>query len=52
MVQDDGVGFDLERTSRRVGLTNVAARIEQTGGSCRVQSIPGVGTLITLDVAA
>lgn len=52
MVQDDGVGFDLDRTSRRVGLTNVAARIEQTGGSCRVQSIPGVGTLITLDVAA
>jgi LytS/YehU family sensor histidine kinase len=49
-VQDDGVGFDLDRTSRRVGLTNVSARIERTGGSCRVQSIPGVGTLVTLAV--
>ena len=49
-VQDDGVGFDLDRTSRRVGLTNVSARIERTGGSCRVQSIPGAGTLVTLAV--
>ena len=49
-VQDDGVGFDLDRTSRRVGLTNVSARIERIGGSCRVQSIPGAGTLVTLAV--
>jgi LytS/YehU family sensor histidine kinase len=50
-VQDDGVGFDLERTSGRVGLTNVGARVEQTGGTWRVQSIPGAGTRVTLEVA-
>jgi signal transduction histidine kinase len=50
-VQDDGVGFDLERTPRRVGLTNVGARLDHTGGSWRVQSIPGAGTRINLTVA-
>ena len=49
-VQDDGVGFDRDRTALRVGLTNVSARIERTGGSCQVQSIPGAGTLVTLAV--
>jgi signal transduction histidine kinase len=47
-VQDDGVGFDLERTPRRIGLSNVGARVEQTGGWWRVQSIPGAGTQVTL----
>ena len=28
----------------------VSARIERSGGSCRVQSIPGAGTLVTLAV--
>jgi two-component system sensor histidine kinase LytS len=47
-VQDDGVGFDLDRKARGVGLSNVGARVERTGGSCHVQSIPGVGTRVTL----
>jgi hypothetical protein len=47
-VQDDGVGFDLDRTPRRIGLSNVGARVEQTGGWWRVQSIPGAGTQVTL----
>ena len=50
-VQDDGVGFDPDRTSRSIGLTTVGTRVERTGGSCRVQSIPGAGTLVTLAVA-
>jgi signal transduction histidine kinase len=48
IVQDDGVGFDLDHTPRRVGLSNVGARVEQTGGWWRVQSIPGAGTQVTL----
>jgi signal transduction histidine kinase len=47
-VQDDGVGFDLDRTPRRIGLANVGARVERTGGWWRVQSIPGAGTQVTL----
>ena len=47
-VQDDGIGFDLDRTPRRIGLSNVSARVERSGGTWRVQSIPGAGTLITL----
>jgi len=49
-VQDDGVGFDVDRTPRHVGLSNVGARVEQTGGWWRVQSIPGAGTQVTLAV--
>jgi signal transduction histidine kinase len=47
-VQDDGVGFDPDRVPRRIGLANVGARVERTGGAWQVQSIPGAGTLITL----
>jgi LytS/YehU family sensor histidine kinase len=47
-VQDDGVGFDLNRRTRGVGLNNVCARVERIGGSCHVQSVPGAGTKVTL----
>jgi signal transduction histidine kinase len=47
-VQDDGVGFDVEHTLARVGLANVRARVERMGGTWRVQSIPGAGSLMTL----
>jgi two-component system sensor histidine kinase LytS len=50
-VQDDGVGFDVDHTPHRIGLANVVARVERTGGTWHVQSIPGSGTLITLMVA-
>jgi two-component system sensor histidine kinase LytS len=50
-VQDDGVGFEVDHTPQRIGLANVVARVERTGGTWHVQSIPGSGTLITLMVA-
>ena len=49
-VQDDGVGFDVEHTPPRIGLATVRARVERTGGTWRVQSIPAAGTRITLTV--
>jgi signal transduction histidine kinase len=46
-VQDDGVGFDS--TTHRAathGLIGMRYRVEAEGGSMRLESTPGKGTLI------
>ena len=50
-VADDGVGFEPGRAVAHVGMANVRTRLEKSGGSWVVQSVPGYGTQITLDVA-
>jgi signal transduction histidine kinase len=52
VVEDNGVGFDPTSTPRRVGLANVATRVERTGGSWDVQSRPGAGTTVRLALVA
>jgi len=52
VVEDNGVGFDPTITPRRVGLANVATRVERTGGSWDVQSRPGSGTAVRLALVA
>lgn len=54
-IQDDGVGFDLEDAHRRrdaghLGLVNIEERAELVGGRCLIQSQPGAGTLVRLDI--
>lgn len=54
-IQDDGSGFDLEGAQRRredghMGLLNMEERAELVGGRCSIQSKPGAGTLVRLDV--
>jgi signal transduction histidine kinase len=54
-VQDDGVGFDVEdahrwREAGHLGLLNIEERAELIGGRCSVQSKPGAGTLVRLDI--
>jgi signal transduction histidine kinase len=54
-IQDDGVGFDVEDAVRRragghMGLVNIEERAELVGGRCSVQSQPGAGTIVRLDV--
>jgi PAS domain S-box-containing protein len=43
-VEDRGVGFDPEARFARFGLVNVRARVEQLGGSLRIESAAGRGT--------
>jgi signal transduction histidine kinase len=47
-VQDDGAGFDLERTVRGGGLTRSFPAIEACGGSCSIVSAPGEGTKVLI----
>lgn len=52
-VADDGRGFDLgetSRTSRRLGLTSMRERTEALGGRLGVDTAPGAGTAVTLEV--
>jgi NarL family two-component system sensor histidine kinase YdfH len=54
VVQDDGVGFDLESAGEpdRFGLAGMEGRAERMGGMLRVKSERGKGTQIALEVAA
>jgi signal transduction histidine kinase len=45
-VVDDGVGFDVERAPRGLGLQGMADRLEAIGGSLEVASVPGGGTTV------
>jgi len=48
-VQDWGVGFDItciNQDHRCVGLTGMQERANVLGGECRVESVPGQGTLV------
>jgi signal transduction histidine kinase len=52
-VRDDGVGFEPEAAahrSRRLGLTSMEERARALGGSLAIDSEPGAGTTIDLEV--
>jgi signal transduction histidine kinase len=52
-LEDNGQGFDLGRTQSwqgRYGLTTMRERAELLGGSLCVQSMPGRGTMITVEI--
>ncbi|MFI7599231.1 sensor histidine kinase [Actinoplanes sp. NPDC049681] len=51
VVRDDGCGFAAGR-SRGFGLDGMQARAGQVGGTLTVQSVPGAGTTIELEVPA
>jgi signal transduction histidine kinase len=52
-VADDGVGFDPDEPglrSRRLGLTSMEERARALGGTLTIESTPGAGTTIALEV--
>ena len=57
IVTDDGPGFDPEAPALaddgrdHIGITNVRDRLEQmSGGTLRIQSEPGKGTVVTIEI--
>jgi signal transduction histidine kinase len=54
-VADDGVGFDVGSAalrSRRLGLTSMEERSRSVGGALAIESSPGAGTTVRLEVPA
>jgi len=49
-VADDGRGFDPGRRSSGFGLDGMRARVTQVGGTLNVQTMPGAGTTIRVDL--
>jgi signal transduction histidine kinase len=52
-IRDDGRGFDPQAPqvrSRRLGLTSMRERAEAIGGRVRVESQPGAGTTVRVEV--
>jgi signal transduction histidine kinase len=45
-VRDDGIGFPSAADGRGSGLQNMADRMETLGGTLRVRSTPGAGTVV------
>ncbi len=47
-VQDFGIGFCPERTLGGLGLTSIRERVRIIGGSLRISSRPGAGTVVEI----
>jgi signal transduction histidine kinase len=51
IVEDHGIGFDKDNIkSEGIGLNNLKERIESIGGEFTIDSIPGEGTTIIIDI--
>lgn len=55
-VEDDGTGFDVEAVTgqdlgaRGLGLHTLRERAQLVGGRIEIDSAPGVGTRVTIDL--
>ena len=52
VVEDDGDGFDPAAPRAGVGLRSVQARVQYLGGTLDVQSRPGHGTTVSIELRA
>ena len=53
-VSDNGIGFNLHEARKRIGLGlhSIEERVWLTGGTVRVQTEPGDGTVISVRIPA
>jgi len=49
-IEDDGIGFDTFQSRAGLGLQNIRERAEGLGGQLAVESVPGKGTKITVEI--
>ena len=52
LVEDDGVGFDPDEVlgTSRLGLVGIRERAESLGGTFVIESAPGSGTTVVVEV--
>jgi two-component system sensor histidine kinase UhpB len=55
-VEDDGMGFELSRPGAAatpgLGLISIRERVARVGGTLRIESAPGRGTRLTVELPA
>lgn len=49
-IEDDGIGFDVQRPSEGLGLREIAARAQAFGGTHRIESAANSGTYVLLTI--
>ncbi len=49
-IADDGKGFRKTKRKKGIGMRNIASRIEKLNGEWRIDSSPGNGTTVTLQI--
>ncbi len=52
VVEDNGIGFDMEKAmeKKRLGLNSIRERVEMLNGKLVVESLPGKGTTLVVEV--
>ncbi len=50
IIEDDGVGLDATQQTPSAGLRNIAERVELLGGRFTLESSPGTGTALYVEV--
>ncbi|WP_217913481.1 GAF domain-containing sensor histidine kinase [Miltoncostaea marina] len=50
VVEDDGRGFDPGAPTERLGIAGIRERVELLGGDLRIESTPGAGTAVVVDI--
>jgi two-component system, NarL family, sensor kinase len=50
VIEDDGKGFTAPKKKKGIGMRNIASRIEKLGGTWKIDSAPGKGTKIILNI--
>ena len=50
MIKDDGVGFDVSKKAKGIGMQNMLSRTKECGGIITVESKKGAGTKIEITI--
>ncbi len=50
VVEDDGVGFDPDSPTSRLGLVGIRERVELLGGNLQIESSEGAGSAVVVDL--
>lgn len=50
LVEDNGRGFDTDKVYDGIGLNNIQQRVDRTGGKLSIDSSPGNGTTVIINV--
>ncbi len=50
LFEDNGLGFDSEKTSKGIGLNNIKSRLKRINGDFNVDSRPNRGSIVNIEI--
>ncbi|WP_160114267.1 MULTISPECIES: tetratricopeptide repeat-containing sensor histidine kinase [Aquimarina] len=50
IIEDDGIGFDVEKSSKGIGLSNISSRTKTLGGTMYIDTLRNRGTVIEINI--